>query len=212
MLTVRIQLRRFVVDGLIRETQTDSPGFGPSYVVRPSAGGLRPACRAALASRHTKLNMQAQALLGRKGPYAVFEATDAPDAEPFTIWRLSDGQKLYSDQKSLSATTTSAAGIEAVGLEGDTLRLRYLRYYDARCSLLTEGAACWARAMREGHFANVVTTQAPPIANCRSVYATAGVAAGFTSAIVYVVEITVTIAGKVTVLSRGPIGCLPAGG
>ena len=200
---------RWYDDLMIRETQTDSPGFGPSYVVHPGPGGARPACRASSSPRDIKLDMAGQALLGRKGPFAIYESTDAPGAEPFVVWDLLEAREVYSDQKSQAPTETTPAGIHAVTLEGSTLHLRYLRGYDATCSLLKEDASCWTRTMRQGHFARVIAAQPPPIADCRATYKAAGVAASNASTILYDVDMTVTTAGKVTVLSRGPIGCLP---
>ena len=55
-------------DLMIRETQTDSPGFGPAYVVYGNAGGARPVCRSAPTARDTKLNLQEQTCLAEKGP------------------------------------------------------------------------------------------------------------------------------------------------
>ena len=198
-------------DLMIRETQTDSPGFGPAYVVYGNAGGARPVCRSAPTARDTKLNLQEQTLLGRKGPYVVFEPTDTPSGpEQFIILHLLDGKQVYGDRRSDVAVNGKAGGISAVALEGSALRINFMRSYDAQCSLITDGAACWAKTMRDGHFARAIASQAPPIPDCvRSYKGAAGVKPSDSSTIVYDVDMTVTPTGKVDVLSRGPVGCLP---
>ena len=190
-------------DLMIRETQTDSPGFGPAYVVYPGPGGARPVCRAKPTARDTKLDMQSEALLGRKGAYLVFELTDSFGAEPFFVLHLPDGRQVYTDQ--------TASGVEAVAVEGDALRLRYQRGYDAPCSLLTQGVACWRQAMQAGHFARAIASQPPP--DCAAAYkAVPELPASNPSTIVYDVEVRVAPAGRATVVSRGRVGCLSSGG
>ena len=197
-------------DFMIRETNTDSPGFGPSYVVHPGPGGARPVCRAAPTASDTKLDMESQALLGRKGPYLVFETTDANGPEPFLVVHLPDGRQIYDDKRNLFTVKGKDGGFHAVTLDGDLLHLKYSRGYDAPCSLIKDGAACWARTMKEGHFARAVASQPPPIADCVAAYkGQNGATAKDASTIVYDVDMTVTPAGKVSVLSRGPVGCLP---
>ncbi len=196
-------------DLMIRETATDSPGMGPSYVVHPGSRGARPVCRAAPGAGDIKLDVESQTLLGRKGSYVVYQSTDAPGAEPFVVLHLSDGHQVYTDQKSALPTKTSAAGLHAVTVEGDALHLRYLRAYDATCSLLKDGDACWSKAMKEGRFSRAIAAQSPPIADCRAAYKGSAEAASYPSTIVYDVDMTVTPDGKVSVRSRGPLGCLP---
>ncbi len=188
-------------DLMIRETGTDSPGTGPAYVVRPGPAGERPVCRAAATGRDVMLGTDNLFLLGRKGPYLVFEETDANGPEPFFVRHLPEGRQIYTDQ--------TGAGLAAVSLQGDALRLRYERDYAAPCSLLKDGAACWSRAMREGHFARAVASQPPPT-DCAATYKLAsGVTSDMASLIVYEVDMTLTPDGRAAVLSRGRVGCQP---
>jgi hypothetical protein len=198
-------------DFMIRQTRTDSPAMGPSYVVRASPSGTRPVCRAAATPRDTRLELDSETLLGRKGDYLIYEATDANGAEPFIVLHLPDGRQIYGDEKNDFPNAASKPGFQIVELQGQTLHLRYSRGYNASCSILKDGVACWNKAMKEGHFARAVASQPVPIESCATSYKVDNQTPSTdTSMIVYDVDMTLTAAGKATVLSRGPITCLPA--
>jgi hypothetical protein len=142
-------------DFMLRETETDSPGRGQSYFVQQPANGVPRACPGAHNSSDIPLDRGDTAFMGRKGKFLFYEATDAPSAEPFSIWHVPDGRRIYSD--SMNATS----GLKAISLVGEVLHLTYVRAYAANCSLLKDSASCWARSMKAGHFARAVAAQPP---------------------------------------------------
>ena len=198
-------------DLMIRETQTDTPAMGPSYIVPPGPAGARSPCRAPATPRTTKLAVASETFLARKGPYLFYEATDANGASPFEIIHLPEARTIYTDKKSDFQTKNNGYGIEAVTLDSDALHLRYTRAYNASCSLPKDGAKCWTKAMREGHFPAAIATRPPPLADCAAAYkASAQIPVTDPSIIIYEVEMTLPPAGKPTILSRGKTGCLPS--
>jgi hypothetical protein len=192
-------------DFMLRETETDSPGRGQSYFVQQPANGVPRACPGAHNSSDIPLDRGDTAFMGRKGKFLFYEATDAPSAEPFSIWHVPDGRRIYSD--SMNATS----GLKAISLVGEVLHLTYVRAYAANCSLLKDSASCWARSMKAGHFARAIAAQPPPVNACALSYRTVQAPANDQSIILYTVEMVLTPDGKTTVLSRGQTGCEPAG-
>jgi len=192
----------FYGDYTFIETQAGSPGTGPTVMVPRKPGGARPPCTASSEAGGLRLKTDNLFLIGRKGPFLFFGETDAQGAEPFFIIHVPDGRSLYADSH-------RSNGFEAASVTDGTLRFRFARQYDAACSLLKEGAACWKKTMQAGHFSRAIADQAPPLAACAQSYKAAKANTDWGSVIVYDVEMTLTGDGKATVLSRGTVGCLP---
>ena len=156
---VGVQRCTYYADLTVRETQTDSPGTGPTYLLPGGAGAKRAACGAG----GRKLDTSEQAFVGRKGGFLFFVPTDANGAEPFEVLAVKDGSKLYDDVMVPEA-------FKSASVAGEALHLVYTRGYDGGCSLLVGGASCWAKMMKEGKFARAISERAPPLAACRAGY------------------------------------------
>ena len=199
---VGVQRCTYYADLTVRETQTDSPGTGPTYLLHGGAGAKRAAC----GPGGRKLNTSEQAFVGRKGGFLFFVPTDANGAETFEVLSVNDGSKLYDDVMVPEA-------FKSASVAGGVLHLVYTRGYDGSCSLLTGGAACWTKMMKEGRFAKAISERAPPVAACQAGYNATGAkeAATSTSEVMYDVDVTIEAGKKAVVNSRGVLGCQPAG-
>lgn len=102
----------------------------------------------------------------------------------------------------------------AVGPNGDTLDLGFIRVLNVPCSLLSGGAACWNRFAREAKLPAEIVRRGPPVQACASAYAGATgpvrVEASDPSVVAYSVAMTLSAAGTTIVLSRGELSCWPS--
>ncbi len=199
---VGVQRCTYYPDLTVRETQTDSPGTGPTYLLPGGAGGKRATC----GPGGRKLNTSEQAFVGRKGGFLFFVPTDANGAETFVVLSVKDGSKIYDDVMEPEA-------FKSASVSGETLRLVYTRGYDGSCSLLTGGGACWATMMKEGKFTKAISERASPVTACQAGYNANGAKdpPTSTSEITYDVDVTIEPGKKAVVNSRGVLGCKAAG-
>jgi hypothetical protein len=93
----------------------------------------------------------------------------ANGATSFSIFDTVAVRKLYTDTVKLNGFTRFA-----VGPGGDTLDLSFVRVLNVPCSLLSGGAACWNRFVREAKLPAEIARREPPIQACASAYARAG--------------------------------------
>ena len=143
-------------DLLIRETQTNSPGFGPTFLTPREAGSARPACTASLSVRATRLATSSQGLIGRKSGFLFFSATDAPGSEPFEVYRARDGKSLYTD-------TREPDHWKFLTVAGDALTFSYMRAVDGTCSIPQNGVVCWNKIIKASKFVRAIASQPAPI-------------------------------------------------
>ena len=188
---------------MIRETGTDSPAPGPAFLVAQPGGGPRPSCVAARGEHPVKLDTASFSLMGRRGPFLFFEATDGQGAEDFFVLHAPDGRRVYADSYDPVGTTS----LKAVAVADGVLRLAYTRAYYGSCSVLKDGSACWRKIATEGHFVRAIASQPPPVAACAAAYRASKAAVSDPSMITYDVDMTLTVDGRAVVLHRGAVGC-----
>jgi hypothetical protein len=188
-------------DVMVRETGTDTPDPSDAILVPINPGAGKPACKPAPGAGAIKVKTEGFALVGRKGGFLIWDATDPNGAEPFMVMNTG-GKVLFSD-----ATSPTSGLYRAATLTGGVLHLVYTRGYNAPCSLLQDARGCWAKVTA----ARVVPPATPPLSlvstACRAAYK--GVGADDPSIIVFTTEVTIDAAGKSAVLSRGAMTCLP---
>ncbi len=189
-------------DLLVRETDIQGPNWGASYIVHRQPGAPPPPCATTRAAGDVKAFDSEMIYEGRRGDFLYFAATDGPDPRPFAIVRARDGKQLYTDAAGESKSMSVAGGV---------LHLTYDRAYGMGCSLPKDGAACWAKAMKAGHFARAIASQPPPIAACAGPYRLGNDKPDDASTLIYAVDMTLTADGHATVLSRGALRCQPTG-
>jgi hypothetical protein len=192
-------------DFMVRETDTDTPGPGAAMRIPVSAAAGRPACGAAPPAEAIQLTKGDYSLLGRMGPFLLFAATDPNGAVPFHVLAADDGRRLYSDGMDVTV------GLRAVTLEQGALRLRFLRGFNGSCSIVRDGAGCWAKMAREGMIGPALAASPPPVQVCVAAYRKADppATADDPSLITYEVDMTLDLSGSTRLLSRGPVGCEP---
>ncbi len=169
--------------------------LGPRLVVLPGAGSME--------------------VGGAVGRFLLLVWPDgANGATVFSVFDTVTRRKLYTDSVKLDGFTRLAAGHG-----GDTLELGFVRVLDARCSLVVEGAACWARFSREAKLPPEIVRRGPPLAACAAAYAQGSAVrkqgapkprAEDPSVVAYEVGMTIPASGSVKVLSRGELSCWPS--
>ncbi len=197
-----LQRCTYYTDLTVRETGTDSPGTGPTFIMPPPADTKRLSCPR---SGGRRIDLQSQDFVGRKGGFLFFVPTDANGPESFEVLALKDGAKLYED--SMVPDAFKSASISS----GGQLHLIYTRAYEGACSLLQNSAGCWAKMMKEGRFGKAISQQAPPVKACQASYADPKAKAPLSdpSMLTYDVDITIEAGKKTVVNSRGTLGCEP---
>jgi hypothetical protein len=183
---------------MVRESGTDTPDPGAATVLHVS--GARPVCGRSASAIAIAMKTEGYSLLGQKGPFLVFDATDPNGAVDFLVVDPRTGATLFEDGK-------SEGGLTSVSLRGGVLRLRYTRGLNAPCSIVQGGAACWAKLAHDGSIPAAMGKTAPPVQACKAAYRKTP--ADDPSIILYPVETTIDGAGKSQVTVRGPISCEP---
>ena len=189
-------------DIMVRETGTDSPAPEPAVIVPVAGAARRPACTGVPAAREMALKTEEFALLGRKGPYLVFDAADPHGAVEFSVLDAGSGRILFSDGK-------NSDGLRSVSLDGGALRLRYTRAVNASCSIVKDGAGCWSKVAQEAGFPPALGQSPPPVEACAAAYRKGKVPADDPSMVTYAVDVRLDTSGKVEVSARGAPGCEP---
>jgi hypothetical protein len=188
----------YYADLMIRETGTDSPAPGPATII----AGAHPACNAQQAAKAISLKTEDFSLTGRKGRFLVFGATDPNGAVAFMVIDAASGRVLYTD-----AELTD--GLRSVTLENGGLHLRFKRAFNGSCSILKDGAACWAKMAADGNIPHTLAQTPPPVQACAAAYRKGKVPADDPSLISYDVDMALDASGTANVTPRGAVGCAP---
>ena len=188
-------------DFTIREQGTDSPAPDAAKLLK-SVGPKKQACTREPASSEVPLQTEGFSFLGRKGQYLFFEASDPNGAIAFMVLSAETGQQLYTD-------ATKTGGIQAMSLEHDALRLRYIRGFNGSCSILKDTNTCWQKLAKEGDFPAAIAGSAPPTTECAATYKKGKVPDDDPSIVTYEVALALDAAGKAEIASHGKIGCEP---
>jgi hypothetical protein len=187
---------------MVRETGTDTPDPGAATVLGFSS--KRPVCGRSASAIAIAMKTDGYSLLGQKGPFLAFDATDPNGAVDFLVIDPATGKTLFEDGKSDS-------GLTAASLQGGVLRLRYTRGLNASCSIVQDGAACWAKLAHDGSIPAALGRTAAPVQACKAAYRKGRqpTPADDPSIILYPVETTIDRTGKSEVTVRGPVSCQP---
>lgn len=186
-------------DLMIRKSGTDSPEPDAATIVT----GAHPSCTAGQPGGGVALPTQGYSLVGRKGLFVVFSATDPNGAVTFMVLDARSGRVIYQDG------TAATRGFHAVGLEAGALRLRYTRGLNASCSIANDPTGCWAKLVADGKIPPEMARAVPPAQRCAASYKALRAPPDDPSVIVYDVDMTIDAEGKTQVLSRGAVGCEP---
>jgi hypothetical protein len=183
-------------DLMIRESGTNTPSPNNAVLIR----GLQPPCNPTAVG--ITLKTAAAGLTGRKGPFLLFQATDANGASAFIVIDAETGRTIYQD--GLWADN----GIHEVTVENGSLHLKFRRAVNGSCSILKEGGRCWAKFVAEGKVPRAMAQTTPPVQACAVSYQQSKVQPDDPSEIFYDVDMTLDRSGRSQVLSRGTVGCV----
>jgi len=190
-------------DLMVRETGTDTPDPNTATLVALPAGTARPPCDARQRPHAITLQTEGFGLLGRKGPFLLFSATDPNGAIPFMTIDARSGRVIFTDG------TAADRSFQAVTVQNGVLHLRYTRGFNASCSIMQSAATCWSKLLTEGKIPHDMGQPVPSPELCAASYAAERAPADDPSIITYDVEMTIDLAGNAQTLSRGAVGCAP---
>jgi hypothetical protein len=188
-------------DLMVRETGTDTPDPNDTTLLPLTAGGSRPPCDAVHRPHEITLKTEGFSLLGRKGPFLLFSATDPNGAVPFMAIDARSGGVIFTDG------TAADRGFHAVTVRNGVLHLRYTRGFNASCSIMQDAAGCWSKLVAEGKIPHDMAQLFPLPNLCAAAYKADKAPADDPSVVTYDVEMTLDLAGNAQVLSHGAVGC-----
>ena len=180
---------------MIRETGTDSPDPNAATILRAAR---RPVTRITLPVRF-RSTPRITPCSGKMGRFLVFSATDPNGAVPFMVLNSATGKAIYTD------ATAADHGFLKVADEDGVLHLQYRRGVNASCSIMENAPGCWARLIAEGKIPRAMAVPSPQL--CEAAYKREKAPPDDPSIIMYDTAITIDLAGKTQVLSRGPVQC-----
>jgi hypothetical protein len=186
-------------DFLIREKGTDTPA--PAAAVLIPIKAARPPCKTANGS-DIPLPTENFSLLGRKSDFLLFQATDPNGAVPFLVINATSGKTIFTDGMVEDQMT-------AVTLANGVLHLRYTRGANASCSLLSDGKTCWDKMVADGTIPAELAQAPLPTQACTESYRNDKAPSDDPSVVTFAMDMTLDRAGKVSVISRGKVGCAP---
>jgi hypothetical protein len=111
----------------------------------------RPPCQAKNAANEHVVPSESWSgyFLGVKGDYVFLSAEDGVNGGlGFSVYRGADLTSLFQDSAKFERDHIR---FKSIADEAARLRMRYTRVYTGKCSVITEGAACWARIAGETH-------------------------------------------------------------
>ena len=188
----------FYRDLMVRESGTDTPDPNDATLVR----GRPPRCDTARRPDDVELPTEGFSLLGRKGAFLFFGATDPNGAVPFKVIDVS-GRMIFEDG------TAADRGIRSVAAENGGLHLRYRRGFNAGCSLMQNTADCWSKLVADGKLPPDLARAVPSSSLCAAAYKADKAPANDPSIVMYDVEMKIDSAGQARVLSHGAVSCAP---
>lgn len=186
-------------DLVVRESDTDTPDPEDAALI-PLSGGTAPDCAAAPGPAARKLATGGQRFLGRRSGFLVFEQASTNGTMPFAVLDAASGHTLFED-------TTTYDGIDSFSVADDGLRIAFRRGVQADCSIPKQGAACWARIIREEKLPEPIATLPSPAKACTAAYR-AGKAPMDTQSIVYF-PVRLGWTDRFSVEAAGPVQCRP---
>ncbi|OAH22449.1 hypothetical protein LPC10_00980 [Methylorubrum sp. B1-46] len=186
-------------DLVIRESDTDTPAPEDAALI-PIRGGPPVACRAVPGPSARRLETGGQRFLGRADGFLVFEDASTNGTMPFAVIDAATGRRLFTD-------TSTYDGIDRFAVEGGVLRLGFRRGVQGACSIPQQGAACWARIVREEKLPPPVAALPGPAKACAEAYRVGKAPKDTQSIVSFPVRLVWT--GSLMVEADGPVRCLP---
>jgi hypothetical protein len=161
----------------------------------------RPPCKTA-SGAEIALKTENFSLVGRKGGYLVFQATDPNGSVPFMVIDAATGKTIYTDGMVEDM-------IHSVTLANGVLHLKYTRGMNGSCSLVSQGKTCWDQMVTEGIVPPELAQAPLPTRACQVSYRSDKAPPDDPSVVTFEVDMTLDLSGTVTVISRGKVGCNP---
>jgi hypothetical protein len=187
-------------DFLIREKGTDTPAPGAAVVIAVTKAA-QPPCKTASGVK-IPLATANFSLVGRKGGYLMFQATDPNGAVPFMVIDAATGKTIYTDSmvEDLMRSVTLANGV---------LHLTYTHGMNGSCSLVSGGKTCWDKLVADEVVPPELAGSPLPTEACVVSYRDNKSPPDDPSVVTFDVDMTLDLSGKAEVISRGKAGCNP---
>jgi hypothetical protein len=136
---------------MVKEIDAGEIGDEQISILPFSSPGARLGCQAANVSGEIVIPAASWSgyFLGVKGDYVFLSAEDGVNnGLGFSVYRGADPTSVFQDSVKFDGDRTL---FQSVAVDGTGLRMRYTRVFSGKCSVQTEGAACWARIAAAAH-------------------------------------------------------------
>jgi hypothetical protein len=136
---------------MVKEIDAGEIGDEQISILPLTSPGARPRCQAANVSGEIVIPAASWGgyFLGVKGDYVFLSAEDGVNnGLGFSVYRGADPTSVFQDSVKFDRDRTL---FQSVAIDGTGLRMRYTRVFSGKCSVQTEGAACWARIAAAAH-------------------------------------------------------------
>jgi hypothetical protein len=146
---------------MVKEIDAGEIGDEQISILPLASPGARPRCQAANVSGEIVIQAASWSgyFLGVKGDYVFLSAADGVNnGLGFSVHRGADAASVFEDSVRFDRDRTQ---FQSIAMDGAGLRMRYTQVFSGKCSVQTEGAACWAQIAAAAH---VPPTPAPDCA------------------------------------------------
>ena len=140
-------------------------------------------------------------MTGARGGFVIFTINDAPT---HFFYDAASGKQVYKDE-------IEGGKVLSFQVTGDVATMSYVRHVSGPCPLLTGGASCWQRFVKEAKLSAEIARMGPPSASCeaasRGPDGPSGLKREDFRVLTYVATVTFYRNGHSTTVSRSNIGC-----
>jgi hypothetical protein len=196
----------FYADLLVRESDTDTPSSEDALLVR--AGRTRPACNAR-PTAGVRLKTAGFGLVGRAGPFLLFQQSSSHGSVPFVVVDTRTGRTVIEEISDAGIDDPGAMRI--IKAEPGAITLAFRRGFNAPCSIIANPAKCWKSIAgdRVTAMPRAVARFTAPVPACARSYRKASAPADNPSVITYPAQVSWTASQGKRVTGSGPVDCWP---
>lgn len=185
----------------VKQLNGDGKGNLVVSVQALRAGSRPPACGAQDDPGEKVVSRQGRFVVGSRGGFVILTGTDG---WRYVVFDAASGRQVFQDE-------VEDQKVLSFQVVGDVATMSYVRHVAGPCSLLTGGAACWPRFVREARLPAEVARMGMPTAACEATFRarSQGDPAGRDDykVLTYAATVTFDRGGRTTVVSRGDPGC-----
>jgi hypothetical protein len=133
---------QYFKDFMIKEVNLGEKGAAQLSILPVTSKNQFPTCQRKNVPQEYIINDWAGYFKGVKARYVFFDAADGINrGVGFAVFDGHNSKKIFDD--------VIKGNFKTIEVDGSQLSLRYKRVYQAPCSMITEGQACWDKIRKE---------------------------------------------------------------